>query len=62
VWAYPQRWTISKQLWEAPSSFDFFRAWRDKPHHVINQFEFEEFLVVGKGEDVDDFARVFMVA
>lgn len=62
IWEKPHRWTLSKQLWEAPSSFDFFRLWRDKPHHVIEGFNFEEFLKTGRGEHVDEFAKILMVA
>ena len=51
---------MSRPLWEAPSSFDFFRTW--KAYHVIENFEFESFLKTGRADDVDDFSKVLMVA
>jgi hypothetical protein len=52
---------MSRPLWEAPSSFDFFVVWRNKAHRVIENFDLEIFLKTGSGDDVDDFARVLMV-
>ncbi|KAJ1322948.1 RNA polymerase II-specific transcription factor-like protein [Microdochium nivale] len=60
VWARKHRWTLSRHLWEAADSFEFFRAWREKPFFVISSFDFAGFLETGKPGDVDDFARILM--
>lgn len=60
VWAREHRWTLSRHLWEAADSFEFFRAWREKPSFVISSFDFAGFLETGKPQDVDDFARILM--
>ncbi|OTA97924.1 hypothetical protein M434DRAFT_26321 [Hypoxylon sp. CO27-5] len=59
-WQFVHRWTLSRHLWTATSSFDFFRAWKEKPMWIIPAFYFDEFLRTGKGDDVDDFALVFL--
>jgi len=52
---------MSKQLWEAPTSFDFFQVWKEKPQHVIEGFNLEGFLKAGSGADVDEFGRLLLV-
>ncbi|KAI1640404.1 hypothetical protein F4809DRAFT_663926 [Biscogniauxia mediterranea] len=59
-WVYVHRWTLSSHLWDAPSSFDFFRAWKEKPMWVISAFKFEEFVKHGMGDDIDEFSRYFL--
>ncbi|CAJ2502414.1 Uu.00g098080.m01.CDS01 [Anthostomella pinea] len=59
-WAYVHRWTISRPLWEAESSFEFNRKWKESPHFVIANYSFERFLEFGRGEDVDDFAEIVL--
>lgn len=59
-WAQVHRWTLSSHLWNAPDSFEFFRAWAEKPFWVISAFKFEEFVKTGTGDDMDDFARSFL--
>lgn len=54
------RWTLSRHLWEADSEFEFARRWRDKPHFVIKNFQFQEFLKCGRADDVDSFATLFL--
>ncbi|KAI0409412.1 hypothetical protein F4802DRAFT_604167 [Xylaria palmicola] len=62
-WEFAHRWTLSRiymlicrsHLWNAQNSFDFFRAWREKPLYVISEFNFDEFLKTGTGDDLDDF-------
>lgn len=51
---------MSKHLWEAESSFDFYSRWRNKPHFIIKNFAFDRFLQTGKGEDVDSFGRIIL--
>ncbi|KAI0600888.1 hypothetical protein F4775DRAFT_582465 [Biscogniauxia sp. FL1348] len=59
-WAYVHRWTLSSHLWDASSSFDFFRAWKEKPMWVISAFKFEDFLKSGVGDDIDEFSLYFL--
>ena len=59
-WAYVHRWTLSRHLWEANSSFIFDRMWKEKPHYIINNYSFEKFLDYGRGEDVDEFAEILL--
>ncbi|KAI1163680.1 hypothetical protein F5B18DRAFT_661561 [Nemania serpens] len=53
-WPFDERWTLSR------NSFDFFRAWREKPLYIISSFNFEDFLKTGNGDDLDDFAYYFL--
>ncbi|KAJ9656720.1 hypothetical protein H2201_008452 [Coniosporium apollinis] len=59
-WTYIHRWTLSRHLWEANSSFMFDRMWKEKPHYIINNYSFEKFLDHGRGEDVDEFAEILL--
>jgi hypothetical protein len=59
-WAYVHRWTLSRHLWEANSSFMFDRMWKEKPHYIINNYSFDKFLDYGRGEDVDEFAEILL--
>ncbi|RYP76156.1 hypothetical protein DL771_001980 [Monosporascus sp. 5C6A] len=60
VWAQAHRWTLSGHLWNAPGSFEFFRAWREKPLWIVSSFKFEEFAKTGTGDDLDEFAQHFL--
>lgn len=59
-WAHAHRWTLSRHLWEADSSFEFARMWREKPQFVITNYKFEDFLQYGRGEDVDELGEIFL--
>ncbi|KAI1213989.1 uncharacterized protein F4807DRAFT_207976 [Annulohypoxylon truncatum] len=59
-WEYIHRSTLSRHLWTATNSFDFYRAWNEKPMWIISAFCFDEFLRTGKGDDIDDFALAFL--
>ncbi|KAK3693911.1 hypothetical protein B0T22DRAFT_55622 [Podospora appendiculata] len=60
-WQYVHRWTLSRHLWEADSSFSFFRMWEEKkPHFVINNYSFDDFLTCGRRDAVDDFAQIML--
>lgn len=62
-WAYIYRWTLSRHLWEAESSFAFYRAWEEKkPHFVIENYSLGEFLKYGRPEDVDEFGKIILTA
>ncbi|KAI1425376.1 hypothetical protein F5Y12DRAFT_372727 [Xylaria sp. FL1777] len=47
-------------LWNANNSFDFFRAWKEKPFYIISSLKFEDFLKTGTGDDLDEFAFYFL--
>ncbi|KAI0539084.1 hypothetical protein GGR58DRAFT_264854 [Xylaria digitata] len=59
-WAYVHRWTLGRSLWEAGSATEFQRAWDENSHFVIANFTLENFIKNGKGEDVDEFAEIFL--
>ncbi|KAK3934077.1 hypothetical protein QBC46DRAFT_274519 [Diplogelasinospora grovesii] len=60
VWAYVHRWTLARSLWEANSSFEFQRMWRESPQFIISNYSFEKFLEHGRAEDVDEFAEILL--
>ncbi|TPX08403.1 uncharacterized protein E0L32_010133 [Thyridium curvatum] len=60
IWGRAQCWTLSRHLWEADSTYEFQRMWREKPPFIINNFSFDEFLKHGRGEDVDEFAEILL--
>ncbi|KAH7024799.1 uncharacterized protein B0I36DRAFT_332050 [Microdochium trichocladiopsis] len=60
IWAYEHRWTLSRHLWDAPGSFEFCKAWNEKPFFYISGFGFREFLECGRPDDVDSFARILL--
>ena len=60
-WAQTHPWTLSKSMWEAKSSFEFFRAWNERPKSVMRNFDFHGFLEEGEGGEVDEFARIFLI-
>ncbi|KAF2968246.1 hypothetical protein GQX73_g5348 [Xylaria multiplex] len=47
-------------LWDAQNSFDFFRAWKERPLFIMSTFDFEDFLKTGTGDDLDEFAFYFL--
>ncbi|KAK3390050.1 hypothetical protein B0H63DRAFT_464706 [Podospora didyma] len=59
-WAYVHRWTLSRSLWEAGSSFEFDRMWKERPQFVVANFALESFLGQGRAEDVDEFAEIML--
>lgn len=59
-WLHAHRWTLSKYLWEADSSYEFIRMWKEKPQFVITGYKFEQFLEHGKGDDADEFSRILL--
>jgi len=61
-WAFVHRWTLSRHLWEADSSFEFARRWREEPHFVIKNYAFQKFLEYGRADDVDDFSRILLTS
>lgn len=59
IWA-PTSFTASKSLWEATSSVEFYRAWREKPQYFIRNFDFKEFWQYGRLDDMDEFTRLML--
>jgi len=59
-WGFTHRWTLSRWLWEASSSSEFQRRWKEEPQFVITNYSFEKFLSCGKGGDVDEFAEILL--
>ncbi|KAJ6780060.1 hypothetical protein PWT90_10600 [Aphanocladium album] len=55
------RFTASRHLWEAPSSVEFFRAWRDKPQYFIRDFDFKDFWSYARPDDMDEFTKVMLM-
>lgn len=53
--------TASRHLWEAQSSLDFFRAWREKPQYHIDNFDFTTFWMYARADDADEFTRLMLI-
>lgn len=53
--------TASKHLWQAPSSVEFFRAWREKPQYRIVNFDFKDFWMYARADDADEFTKLMLV-
>ncbi|KAK5987353.1 Transcription factor gsfR2-like protein [Cladobotryum mycophilum] len=60
LWQDGQSFTASRHLWEAQSSVEFFRAWREKPQYCVTDMGFKEFWLYGRPEDMDDFTKVML--
>ncbi|KAI0150346.1 hypothetical protein GGR57DRAFT_192720 [Xylariaceae sp. FL1272] len=59
-WAFVHRFTLCRPLWEASSSVEFQRLWKQTPQFIISNFSFEKFLENGRGSDVDEFAEIML--
>lgn len=55
------RFTASRHLWEAPSSIEFFRSWRDKPQYFIRDFDFKDFWSYARADDMDEFTKIMLM-
>ncbi|KAM3562628.1 hypothetical protein ARSEF4850_002689 [Beauveria asiatica] len=55
------RFTASRHLWEAPSSVEFFRSWREKPQYCIKDFEFKDFWSYARADDMDEFTKIMLM-
>jgi hypothetical protein len=60
LWEQKIHFTASRHLWAAQTSFDFFRAWRDKPRFLIEQMQFREFWQYASPDDLDEFTRIML--
>lgn len=59
-WRFTHRWTLSRWLWEARSASEFRKMWKEKPHFVITNYSFKNFLQRGSGRDLDDFSEMLL--
>ncbi|PFH61660.1 hypothetical protein XA68_16670 [Ophiocordyceps unilateralis] len=60
VWIERQSFTASKHLWEAGSSVDFYRAWREKPHYWVENSGFRDLWMYARPADLDEFTRLML--
>ncbi|EHK45299.1 hypothetical protein TRIATDRAFT_221642 [Trichoderma atroviride IMI 206040] len=59
-WEDGHSFTASRHLWEATSSVDFFRAWREKPQYCVTDMSFKEFWMYARPDDMDEFTRLML--
>lgn len=62
MWRENITYTASRHLWDANSSVDFFRAWREKPQFTITGLNFKEFSIYARPDDCDDFTRLMLTS
>ncbi|GAB0134587.1 hypothetical protein EsDP_00002952 [Epichloe bromicola] len=62
MWCENITYIASRHLWDANSSVDFFRAWREKPQFTITGLNFQEFWVYARPDDCDDFTRIMLTS
>lgn len=62
MWTGRQGFTASKHLWDATSSVEFYRAWREKPQYWIENLGFKDFWMYGRAADLDDFTRLMLTS
>ncbi|RDA83706.1 hypothetical protein CP532_1088 [Ophiocordyceps camponoti-leonardi (nom. inval.)] len=60
MWIDRQSFTASKHLWEAASSVDFYRAWREKPHYWVENLGFGDLWMYARPTDLDEFTRLML--
>ncbi|KAL6878614.1 hypothetical protein J3F83DRAFT_240841 [Trichoderma novae-zelandiae] len=59
-WEDGHSFTASRHLWEATSSVEFFRAWREKPQYCITDLSFKEFWMYARPDDMDEFTKLML--
>lgn len=59
-WEDGHSFTSSRHLWEATSSVEFFKAWREKPQYCITDLSFKEFWMYARPDDMDEFTRLML--
>ncbi|KJZ76532.1 hypothetical protein HIM_03868 [Hirsutella minnesotensis 3608] len=62
MWCKRQTFTASKHLWDATSSVEFYRSWRDKPQYWIENMSFTDFWMYGRPADLDEFTRLMLIS
>lgn len=60
MWQPCNTFTASRHLWDAPTSVDFFKAWREQPQWCIQNGIFKEFWQYAKAEDCDEFTKLML--
>ncbi|UNI15028.1 hypothetical protein JDV02_001601 [Purpureocillium takamizusanense] len=60
MWSETQSFTASSHLWDAASSVEFYRAWREKPQWWIENLSFKDFWMYGRPGDIDEFTRLML--
>lgn len=60
LWQRTLAFTASKHLWEAPTSVEFFRAWRERPQWAIQNNSFKDFWQYARSEDCDEFTKLML--
>ncbi|KAJ6445735.1 C6 zinc finger domain-containingprotein [Purpureocillium lavendulum] len=60
MWSETQSFTASRHLWDATSSVEFYRSWRDKPQWWIENLTFGDFWQYGRPGDLDEFTRLML--
>ncbi|KAM0254772.1 hypothetical protein ACHAQJ_006429 [Trichoderma viride] len=59
-WEDGHSFTASRHLWEATSSVEFFRAWREKPQYCVTDLSFKEFWMYARPDDMDEFTKLML--
>lgn len=62
MWSQENNFTASRHLWDATSSVEFYRSWREKPHFLITNMGFKEFWSNAGPEDCDDFTNLMLIS
>ncbi|PNY27172.1 Uncharacterized protein TCAP_02899 [Tolypocladium capitatum] len=62
TWSVTQTFTASRHLWEANSSVEFYRAWREKPQYFIENLAFKDLWMYGRPTDLDEFTRLMLTS
>lgn len=62
MWCEENTFTASRHLWDATTSGEFYRAWREKPQFLITNMVFKEFWMYGRPDDCDEFTRLMFTA
>ncbi|PHH70259.1 hypothetical protein CDD80_6132 [Ophiocordyceps camponoti-rufipedis] len=60
MWIEKQNFTASRHLWEAASSVDFYRAWREKPAYWVENSAFRDVWMYARPADLDEFTKVML--
>ncbi|KAH8174034.1 fungal zn(2)-Cys(6) binuclear cluster domain-containing protein [Sarocladium implicatum] len=60
LWGQHIHFTASRHLWDAQTSVEFYRAWREKPRFLIEQMQYREFWQYASPDDLDEFTRIML--
>lgn len=62
LWEENLCFTASSHLWEAKTSVEFYRAWREQPQWCIQDSSFKEFWQYARAEDMDEFTKLMLTS